>query len=84
MGDDPPIIVSPLCGPFTKDGVTVDVQIYRLEDTEWTLEVVDQHGTSTVWHDPFATDRAAQMEFLRTVDEEGMLEFCTAPSRSQH
>ena len=67
-----------------KDGVTVDVQIYRLEDADWTLEVVDQHGTSTVWDDPFATDRAAHMEFLHSVEEKGMLEFRTSPSRSQH
>lgn len=25
-------------GPFTEGDVTVDVQIYRLEDTKWSLE----------------------------------------------
>lgn len=36
---DPMLITSPLSGPFTEGDMTVDVQIYRLEDTRWTLEV---------------------------------------------
>lgn len=44
---DPILITSPLSGPFTEGDMTVDVQIYRLEDTPWTLEVVDGEGTST-------------------------------------
>lgn len=41
-------INSPLSGPFTDSGVTVDVQIYRLQDTKWSLEFIDSKGTSTV------------------------------------
>ena len=69
---DPTIITSPLSGPFTEGGVTVDVQIYRLQDTKWSLEVVDSKGTSTVWDDLFDTDEAAKAEFHRTVAEEGL------------
>ena len=60
---DPTIITSPLSGPFTESGITVDVQIYRLHDTKWSLEVVDSKGTSTVWDDFFDTDEAAKAEF---------------------
>jgi hypothetical protein len=52
---DPKIITSPLSGPFTEGDVTVDVQIYRLEDTKWSLEVIDNQGTSIVWDDLFDT-----------------------------
>ena len=49
---DPKIIASPLGGPFSEGGLTVDVQIYRLEDTKWSLEVVDSEGTSILlWDD---------------------------------
>ena len=75
---DPVVIDSPLSREFTRDGVTVDVCIYRLEDTKWTLEVVDATGTSHVWDGEFETDRAAHSEFLRTVETEGMREFCAS------
>ena len=81
---DPKIIKSPFTGWFTRDGVTVDVHIYRLEDTDWTLEVIDQQGTSTVWDDLFATDKAAHDEFMRTVEADGMLEFMCSPSGKKH
>lgn len=61
MGDEDEdtvvIVNSALSGPFTQDGLTVDVEIYRGEDElEWVLEVVDEEGGSTVWHEPFPTD----------------------------
>ena len=56
---DPRIITSPLSGPFTEGDTTVDVQIDRLENTKWTLEVIDGEGTSTVWDDQF--DSAAAL-----------------------
>ena len=67
------IIISPLSGPFTEGGITVDVQIYRLQDTKWSLEVVDSKGTSTVWDDLFDTDEAAKDEFHRIVAEAGLV-----------
>jgi len=73
----PNIISSGLSGFVSQDGVTVDVQIYRLErePAEWSLEVVNDAGTSTVWDDTFATDQLAYDEFRRTVVEEGMKTF---------
>jgi hypothetical protein len=77
---DPEIITSRHSGYVTKDDVTVELCIYRLEDTKWTLEVVDAEGTSTVWDDEFETDDAAYTEFQRTIAQ-GMLEFRPASSR---
>jgi hypothetical protein len=70
---DPKIITSPLSGPFTEGGQTVDVQIYRLENSKWALEVIDSAGTSTVWDDQFDTDEAAKAEFNRCIVEEGIV-----------
>lgn len=73
---DPNIVTSGLSGTVTEQGITVEVHIIRLEDEPgWTLEVVNQNGTSTVWDDPFVTDDAAWGAFRRTVEEEGIHAF---------
>lgn len=74
---DPNIINSGLSGIVSREGVTVDVQIYRLErePVEWSLEVINNAGTSIVWDDMFPTDKLAYEEFQRTVSEDGMRTF---------
>lgn len=79
--NDPKVIDSKHSGFITRDGVTVELCIYRLEDTKWTLEVVDNEGTSTVWDGEFDTDDDALVEFERTVLESGMLEFQPTASK---
>jgi hypothetical protein len=69
---DPTIIASPLSGPFTEGGVTVDVQIYRLRHTKWFLEVIDSSGTSTARDDLFDTDVSTKAGFHRAVAEDGI------------
>lgn len=77
---DPEILTSRHNGYVTKDNVTVQLCIYRLENTKWTLEVVDAEGTSTVWDDEFETDDAAYAEFQKTIAQ-GMLEFQPTASK---
>ncbi len=48
------------------------MEIYRAENEDWILEVVDEHGNSTVWDDLFPTDQAALDEAMRTIDEQGI------------
>lgn len=73
---DPNIVTSSLSGPVTRDSVTVDVQVYRLEhEPGWRLEVVNARGTSTVWEATFDTDDEAHAAFLVTVADEGMTAF---------
>ena len=80
MPEDPKLIASRHNGLLTKDGVTVEICIYRLEHSKWTLEVVDAEGTSTVWDDEFDTDDDALTEFHRaTID--GMFEFQPTASK---
>lgn len=68
---------SRLSGLFTREGITVEVQIYRFAGTAeaWTLEVVDQEGGSTVWTENFFTDQAAHKAFLHAVEVDGMGQF---------
>ena len=73
---EPELISSSLSRKFTKGKVAVQVNIFRLEnETEWTLEVVNSEGTSTVWDIPFKNDADAFAEFERVVVEEGMVAF---------
>lgn len=59
MADENDLIYSPLQQTYTEDGKSVEIQIYRMPDTGWTLEVVDQYNNSTVWDSEFATDQDA-------------------------
>ena len=73
MGEcEPNLIMSGLSGVFTQDGINVEVNIVRLEHTDWSLEVVNDVGTSIVWDELFSSDVAAHEEFRRTVADEGM------------
>ena len=73
MDRDPNIVRSGLSGRVSKDGLAVDVEIYRLEsEHEWALEVVDHTGASTVWDDRFASDGDALAAFRAALAEEGI------------
>ncbi len=78
--DDTPIIYSPLNRAVSRNGRSVEVEIYRAENEDWILEVVDQHGNSTVWNDLFPTDQAALDEAMRTIDEQGIDALIGPPS----
>ena len=72
MNDEPEIKMSPLCQEVSSGGNTVSVEIYEDGEGEWILEVVDEHGNSTVWDDSFPTDAAALAEVKKTILEEGI------------
>ena len=73
---DPNIVTSGLSKAMQVEGMKLRIEIYRLEhEAEWTLEVVDEDGSSTVWDDPFETDQAALDEVLKTIREEGKSAF---------
>ena len=70
---DPNIIHSGLGGDIQIEGQAFTVQIYALEnDPNWILEVVDLDGTSTVWEDPFPSDKAAHEALLAVIETEGI------------
>ena len=70
---EPDVINSKLSRVFTWDNYRLRVEIYRLDDRPgWTLEVVNEVGTSTVWDDLFATDREAFEAFQETLERDGI------------
>lgn len=63
-------IESPLSQRVTRNGVTVQVEIYGDSQGAWILEVVDAGNTSHVWDEHFETDQHALAEAHRALDEE--------------
>ena len=72
MTEEIELIYSPLQQTYTKDGETVDIQIYRSPDSGWTLEVVDKFGNSTVWEAEFETDQDALDQVMWEIKEDGI------------
>jgi len=77
---------SPLSERLTRDGVTIDVKIYRFAGTEdaWQLEVVDHEGSSTLWDDPFPTAQDAYQAFNEAIEEDGITSFVVALKSTIH
>jgi uncharacterized protein len=73
---------SPLTQPVTRDGKTVQVQIYEDGEGGWLLEVVDEYWNSTVWDEPFKTDQEALDEAVKTIAEDGIDSLIGAPPRT--
>lgn len=70
---DSNLILSALSQQFTEDDITVQVDIYRLEEEDgWTLEVIDEDDISFVYEDLFETDQEAWNAFLADVEEYGL------------
>lgn len=82
MYDEHDLIYSPLQQNYTNGIHTVEICIYRMPDTAWTLEVIDEHGNSTVWDDEFGTDQAALDEVMRTIRDEGIGSLIGEPSQA--
>ena len=76
------LVFSPLCRRLTSDGVTIRVHIFRREfESDWTLEVEDHKGGSTLWSHTFATDQAALDDVMKLIAAEGFLRFLVGPGR---
>ena len=57
--DENDLIDSPLSQVLQEDNEQIEILIYQLPDSDWTLEVVSQSGTSTVWDETFLSDQEA-------------------------
>jgi hypothetical protein len=85
MYDEDDLTYSPLQRTYSADGHQVEIRIYRMPDTEWSLEVVDEHNNSTVWDDLFATDEEALAEALQDLKDEGIHAFIgMGPEEAMH
>lgn len=79
--NEPQHEISDYSGEFTEDGVTVLLDIFRIEGSTggWTLQVIDQDDGMTIWEEPFETEKAAFEEFLATIERDGIRSFLDDP-----
>ena len=78
--DENDLIDSLLSQKYTQDGKTVEICIYRMPDSPWVLEIVDDFGNSTVWDEQFETDHDALDCALDEIEEDGIDAFIGSPS----
>ena len=64
---------------LTEGGRWVKVCIYRMPDSQWTLEIEDDKGGSTVWDDPFESDQVALEVALAEIEAVGLVNFIEVP-----
>ena len=83
MTDNIEIIHSPLAQTHSTGGHTLRIDIYRSADSLWILEVVDEGGTSTVWDDPFETDKAALETAFLAIEIDGVGSFLTDSGKAR-
>ena len=74
------LIESLLDQTYTKDGKSIEIEIYRMPDTAWNVQVVDTFGNSTVWDDEFESDEEALQFVLAEIERDGIDEFIGPPS----
>lgn len=76
--------MSPLAQRISRDGKTVQVEIYDDGNGRWLLEVVDQFNNSVVWEAPFDSDQEALDEVMSTIDDEGIDALIGMPEGQTH
>ena len=76
MNEDPVLVNSSLSQKISSGGRTVSVEIYKLEhESSWVLEIVDEFNNSTVWEDPFPTEKEALTEAKKAILENKISEY---------
>ncbi len=79
MYDNHDLIDSRLNQTYTADGRSVEIHIYRMPNTGWALEAVDDLNNSTVWDGKFATDREALDTAMAEMNAKGIEVFIASP-----
>ena len=79
MFDEHDLIYSPLNQTLHLEGHRLEIHIYRMPNTGWTLEVVDEKNNSTVWDGEFDTDQDAMDTALADITAEGIEAFIGRP-----
>ncbi|MGK9055184.1 hypothetical protein [Neorhizobium petrolearium] len=77
---------SDFSGEYEEDGITVIVDIFRPlgSNGPWTMEVTSPSEEVTEWEEPFETEEEAWLEFVETVEAEGIWTFLDNASPAVH
>jgi antirestriction protein ArdC len=80
--DEHDLIHSPLQQIYRDKDRWVEICIYRMPNTGWTLEVVDDKRNSTVWDGEFQSDQEALEFALSEINAMGIVDFIDSPPTS--
>lgn len=80
MYDENDLIYSPLQQRLNENGRWVEIHIYRMPNSGWTLEVLDDKGASTVWDGEFRSDQEALAQALESINAVSIADFIDQPS----
>ena len=73
VNTSPKITRSVLSQEFFEGDLTVQVEIYRVDDAnDWILEVIDEDGVAVMWSEFFESDSAAMARFAQELREQGL------------
>ena len=72
MTDNQTVIHSDLQTTYHLDGHALQIHIFREQDSDWMLEIVDEFSNSRKWEELFATDEAALAEALEEIKSGGV------------
>ena len=76
LEDENDLIDSAYAQMLEKDGQYISIQIFKLSNTNWTLEIVTPNNTSLVWDEEFTDDEVAFKTAIEAINEAGgILEF---------
>jgi hypothetical protein len=70
-------------GPFIKEGLCVDVQIFYELKEGWKLSTYDGENKPVIWSETFQTELDAWNHFLEIVARDGM-EALSGPTSIMH
>jgi hypothetical protein len=58
-----------------KNGLKVKIEVYRDDNDDWTLEIVDEQWNSTIWDEVFSNAEEALKAGISAIEEEGIKAF---------
>jgi hypothetical protein len=83
--DERDLIYSPLQQIYREKNRWVEICIYRMPNTGWSLEVIDDKHNSTVWDGEFENDHDALEFAMNEIHAMGIVDFIESPpSNSLH
>lgn len=86
MAKEPTMERSEFSGEYEDDGIVVIVDIFRPFGSEgpWHMEVRTEAEDVTEWEEPFESEEDAWLEFVETVQAEGIRTFLDEAVPSVH
>jgi hypothetical protein len=58
-----------------RNGLKVKIEVYRGDNDDWILEIVDEQWNSTIWNEAFSNAEEALKTGISAIEKEGIKAF---------